>query len=45
MAETLASVNPFPPGQTIISTLAQPIKQDSHLVIFYGNLAPSGAVG
>jgi dihydroxy-acid dehydratase len=45
MAETLASVKPYPPGQTIIRPLDQPIKKDSHLVIFYGNLAPEGAVG
>jgi len=45
MSETLASVKPYPPGQTIIRPLDQPIKKDSHLVIFYGNLAPEGAVG
>ena len=45
MAETLASVKPYPSGQTIICPLDQPIKKDSHLVIFYGNLAPEGAVG
>jgi len=45
MAETLASVKPYLPGQTIIRPLDQPIKKDSHLVIFYGNLAPEGAVG
>jgi len=45
MAETLANVKPYPPGQTIIRPLDQPIKKDSHLVIFYGNLAPDGAVG
>jgi len=38
-------VKPYPPGQTIIRPLNQPIKKDSHLVIFYGNLAPEGAVG
>ncbi|MBI5773457.1 MAG: dihydroxy-acid dehydratase [Verrucomicrobia bacterium] len=45
MAETLANVKPYPQGQTIIRPLDQPIKKDSHLVIFYGNLAPEGAVG
>jgi dihydroxy-acid dehydratase len=45
MAETLANVKPYPPGQTIIRPLDQPIKKNSHLVIFYGNLAPEGAVG
>ena len=45
MAETLANVKPYPQGQTIIRPLDQPIKKDSHLVIFRGNLAPEGAVG
>jgi dihydroxy-acid dehydratase len=44
MAETLADVKPYPDGQTIIYSLAEPIKKDSHLVILYGNLAPEGAV-
>ncbi len=45
MAETLRGVKPYPAGQTIIRPLDQPIKMDSHLVVFYGNLAPEGAVG
>lgn len=45
MAATLADVKPYPPGQKIIYPLDNPIKKDSHLVIFYGNLAPEGAVG
>ena len=45
MAETLASVKPYPQGQTIIQPLDKPIKKDSHLVIFRGNLCPEGAVG
>ena len=45
MAETLANVKPYPTGQQIIRPLDNPIKKDSHLVIFYGNLAPEGAVG
>ena len=44
MAETLAKVQPYPPGQTIIAPLSQPLKKESHLVILYGNLAPEGAV-
>ena len=44
MAETLAAVAPYPPGQTIIAPLDQPLKKESHLVILYGNLAPEGAV-
>src|SRR5262245_24913218 len=45
MAQTLANVKPYPAGQQIIRPLDNPIKKDSHLVIFYGNLAPEGAVG
>jgi dihydroxy-acid dehydratase len=44
MAETLSDVKPYPPGQTIVHPLNDPIKKDSHLVILYGNLAPQGAV-
>jgi len=40
----LASVKPYPKGQTIIHELADPIKSESHLVILYGNLAPGGAL-
>ncbi len=45
MAETLANVKPYPAGQSIIQPLDKPIKRDSHLVIFRGNLCPEGAVG
>jgi dihydroxy-acid dehydratase len=45
MAETLAAVKPYPSYQTIIHGFDNPIKKDSHLVIFRGNLAPEGAVG
>ena len=44
LAENLAGVQPYPPGQTIIRPLADPIKKESHLVILYGSLAPTGAV-
>ncbi len=44
MAETLSNVQPYPQGQSIIRSLDQPIKKDSHLVVLYGNLAPEGAV-
>lgn len=44
MAETLASMKPYPTGQEIIRPLDNPIKQNSHLVILRGNLAPEGAV-
>jgi dihydroxy-acid dehydratase len=45
MSETLRGVKPYPAGQQIIRPLDNPIKKDSHLVVFYGNLAPEGAVG
>lgn len=44
MAENLADVAPYPAGQDIIRALDNPIKKDSHLVVLYGNIAPTGAV-
>ena len=44
MAENLADVEDYPSGQGIIRDFGNPIKEDSHLVILYGNLAPEGAV-
>lgn len=44
MAENLADVEDYPAGQGIIRDFGNPIKEDSHLVILYGNLAPEGAV-
>src|SRR5216110_19674 len=44
MAETLAAVQPYPDGQQIIRPLDNPIKEKSHIVILYGNLASEGAV-
>jgi len=41
MAENLADVDPYPEGQDIIRKLEDPIKKDSHLVVLYGNLAPT----
>lgn len=35
----------YPADQKIIFPVSQPIKKDSHLVIFKGNLCPEGAVG
>jgi dihydroxy-acid dehydratase len=35
----------WPKSQTIVRPLSNPIKKDSHLVIFKGNLCPGGAVG
>ncbi len=44
LAENLADVKPYLPGQTVIRSFDDPIKPDGHLVILYGNLAPAGAV-
>lgn len=44
LAENLADVTDYPPGQDIIRDFDNPIKADSHLSILYGNLAPEGAV-
>jgi len=44
LAENLAEVAPYRADQKIIRPLSNPIKKDSHLVILYGNLAPTGAV-
>jgi len=42
--ENLAGVKPYPAGQTIVRPWNDPIKAESHIVILYGNLAPTGAV-
>ncbi|HWF17771.1 MAG TPA: dihydroxy-acid dehydratase, partial [Verrucomicrobiae bacterium] len=42
--EDLEGVAPYPPSQTIIRPLSEPIKKDSHLVVLYGNLSPEGSV-
>jgi dihydroxy-acid dehydratase len=44
VAQNLANVKPYPPGQDVVRGFDNPIKQDSHIVILYGNLAPTGAV-
>lgn len=44
MAENLADAEDYPAGQGIIRDFGSPIKEDSHLVVLYGNLAPEGAV-
>ena len=44
LAEDLADVAPYPPGQDVVRPLDKPVKADSHLVILKGNLAPAGAV-
>ncbi len=45
LAENLAGVQPYPAGQTVIRSFDDPIKPEGHLVVFYGNLAATGAVG
>ncbi|MGB5396302.1 MAG: dihydroxy-acid dehydratase, partial [Gammaproteobacteria bacterium] len=44
MAENLATVKPYPAEQDIVRPMSNPIKKDSHLVVLYGNLAPTGSV-
>jgi dihydroxy-acid dehydratase len=44
VAENLADVADYPPGQEIIQSFENPVKKDSHLVVLYGNLAAEGAV-
>jgi dihydroxy-acid dehydratase len=44
VAENLATVAPYPDGQTIVRGLENPIKAQSHLAVLRGNLAPEGAV-
>jgi dihydroxy-acid dehydratase len=45
VAENLKSVKPYPKDQDIIHGFDNPIKPVSHLVVFYGNLAPLGGIG
>ncbi|MCA9398409.1 MAG: dihydroxy-acid dehydratase [Candidatus Omnitrophica bacterium] len=42
--ENLANVKPYPAGQEVIRAFDNPIKKTGHLVVLYGNLAPTGAV-
>jgi len=44
LAQNLRRVRPYPAGQEIVHSLADPVKPESHLVVLYGNLAPEGAV-
>ena len=44
LAQNLAAIGGYPPGQDIVRPLSQPIKKNSHLVVLKGNLAPEGAV-
>ncbi len=42
--QNLAQVKPYSKKQDLIHGFDNPIKKDSHLVILYGNLAPTGSV-
>ncbi len=44
LEENLSDAKHYPEGQEIIKEFDNPIKEDSHLRILYGNLAPEGAV-
>lgn len=44
MAENLRNAPGYPAGQDVVRGFDNPIKKDSHLVVLYGNLAPTGAV-
>ena len=47
LAENMEGVQPYAPypdGQDLVRPFNDPIKEDSHLRILYGNLAPEGAV-
>ena len=44
LEENLTDAKHYPEGQEIIKEFDNPIKEDSHLRILYGNLAPEGAV-
>src|SRR4051812_38078946 len=43
VAENLRNAPDYPAGQEVIRPFDNPIKKDGHLVILYGNLAPTGA--
>lgn len=44
LAENLANVADYPDGQDVILPFDRPVKEDSHLVVLRGNLAPGGSV-
>jgi dihydroxy-acid dehydratase len=44
LAENLADAGDYPAGQQVVRGFDDPIKPESHLVVLYGNLAPTGAV-
>ena len=44
LEENLSDIKNYPKDQRIVKEFDSPIKEDSHLRILYGNLAPEGAV-
>jgi len=44
MKENLRGVKPYPQRQQVIHSFDNPVKKEGHIVILYGNLAPTGAV-
>ncbi len=44
LAENLEEVEPLTPGQKIITSFENPIKESGHIQILYGNLASGGSV-
>ena len=44
LQDNMRGVKAYPKNQDIIRPLSDPVKKTGHLVILYGNLAPSGAV-
>ncbi|MHC5202084.1 dihydroxy-acid dehydratase [Myroides sp. LJL119] len=44
LKENLAHLDDLSPGQKVIKTLENPVKQTGHLQILFGNLAPRGSV-
>ncbi len=45
LAENLKHAPKYPTGQDVVRDFSNPIKKTSHLVVFRGNLCPTGAVG
>ena len=45
LAENLKNAPKYPAGQDVVRDFSNPIKPNSHLVVFRGNLCPGGAVG
>jgi dihydroxy-acid dehydratase len=44
LKENLKDAPNYPAGQDVVRPFSNPIKKDSHLVVLYGNLSPSGSV-